>query len=454
MWNKAGVKPPDLEDLGDEVCSTAGIKVLGSPVGGREFCAQVLDQRFAEERRLYETWHAVKDMQCAWQLVVQCAVPRANHTLRTVPPSHSAEYAAKHDTELWQAATKVIGAAVDEKEDAAANDIATLPMRLGGLGIRSAARTAPAAYWASWADALPMLRARLPRVAAKAAELLDAATDSGTCLDEVRGAAATLEREGFHNLPSFTNLVNGGKPTSAEDTDRGEWANGWQYFAAATREHHFRQTRVMPALSDSRKALLRSHSGRHASAALMGAPTSRLFELGAAEFRTLVLERLQLPLPLTEARCEGCGTQLDTRGVHRAACMRTGRVQVRAKPLERAMATVCREAGATVRSRARTRDLNVFADLADERRIDVLADGLPCRGGRQLAIDVTIRAPLAADGTPKLRAATEDGAAAAAARKDKEATYPDLIRAKRCELVVAAIETGGQRNQGDRRLRP
>ena len=85
------------------------------------------------------------------------------------------------------------------------------------------------------------------------------------------------------------------------------------------------------ALSDSRKALLRSHSGRHASAALMGAPTSRLFELSAAEFRTLVLERLQLPLPLTEARCEGCGARLDTRGVHRAACMRAGRVQVRGK---------------------------------------------------------------------------------------------------------------------------
>ena len=55
---------------------------------------------------------------------------------------------ARHGT--WQAATKVIGAAVDEKEGAAANDIATLPMRLGGLGIRSAARTAPVAYWASW----------------------------------------------------------------------------------------------------------------------------------------------------------------------------------------------------------------------------------------------------------------------------------------------------------------
>ena len=38
-----------------------------------------------------------------------------------------------------------------------AGQLATLPMRLGGAGLRSAERTAPAAYWASVADALPRL---------------------------------------------------------------------------------------------------------------------------------------------------------------------------------------------------------------------------------------------------------------------------------------------------------
>ena len=45
---------------------------------------------------------------------------------------------------------------------------ARLPLRLGGLGLRSATRTAFAAYWASWADALPMLKARLPQLVARA----------------------------------------------------------------------------------------------------------------------------------------------------------------------------------------------------------------------------------------------------------------------------------------------
>ena len=34
----------------------------------------------------------------------------------------------------------------------------------GGLGLRSASRKAPAAFWASWADALHMIDQRLPRV--------------------------------------------------------------------------------------------------------------------------------------------------------------------------------------------------------------------------------------------------------------------------------------------------
>ena len=36
-------------------------------------------------------------------------------------------------------------------------DIATLPMSLGGLGVRSALRTSKAVRWASWADCLPMI---------------------------------------------------------------------------------------------------------------------------------------------------------------------------------------------------------------------------------------------------------------------------------------------------------
>ena len=64
-------------------------------------------------------------------------------------------------------------------------------------------------------------------------------------------------------------------------------------------------------------------------------------------FRTLLLERMRLPLQITEARCE-CGSQLDKLGRHRGACPRSGRLRSRALPIERTLARVCREAGASV----------------------------------------------------------------------------------------------------------
>ena len=51
-----------------------------------------------------------------------------------------------------------------EGQHQVAKILAILPMRLGGLGLRSAQRLAQAAYWASWADAFPMISERLPAV--------------------------------------------------------------------------------------------------------------------------------------------------------------------------------------------------------------------------------------------------------------------------------------------------
>jgi len=40
--------------------------------------------------------------------------------------------------------------------------VASLPARLGGLGLKSAVRTSQAAYVAPWADALGVLGAKVP----------------------------------------------------------------------------------------------------------------------------------------------------------------------------------------------------------------------------------------------------------------------------------------------------
>ena len=64
----------------------------------------------------------------------------------------------------------------------------------------------------------------------------------------------------------------------------------------------------------------------------------------------------------------------------------------------RAAAQVCREAGARVASNVMLRDRNLDVPLADARRIEVLANGLPLYQGAQVAVDTTLVSPVSRDG--------------------------------------------------------
>ena len=145
--------------------------------------------------------------------------------------------------------------------------------------------------------------------------------------------------------------------------------------------------------------------------------------------------------------CEGCGLPLDRFGEHFAACMRTGRVQARARAAERVWELVLREAGATTYFQKLLRETTVPSEPTDMRRIDVLATGLPCFHGRPLFCDVTVRSPLSAVGAPHGRAASEDGFVLKRAEVDKRNTYHDIAEASMAELVVLACEVGGRWNR-------
>ena len=79
------------------------------------------------------------------------------------------------------------------------------------------------------------------------------------------------------------------------------WQHGWQYYASSASEHHFRENVVLAQSHASDHAHLRSHSGPGAGAVLHGAPSGLEFQVQLFLFRTLVLERLRLPLLLTDA---------------------------------------------------------------------------------------------------------------------------------------------------------
>ena len=82
-------------------------------------------------------------------------------------------------------------------------------------------------------------------------------------------------------------------------------------------------------------------------------------------------------------------------------------------------------------------DMNLPVERLDDRRLEVVANGLLFWNGAQVAVDTTLVSPLSSSG----RVA---GAALGEARRRKERTYPELLRYQRCRLVVLAIEVGGR----------
>ena len=145
-----------------------GIKVLGTPLGQPDFVAAQLEMLSAKHRTFVDRSPVVDDLQCAWLLVVHCACARANHIARVVELQTAEAFCLRHDNGLWQRVCNNLRISPDE--EAVVVQAASMPMVLGDNGLRSAHRVGAPAYWASWADSLPVIARRHLRVAAQLVE--------------------------------------------------------------------------------------------------------------------------------------------------------------------------------------------------------------------------------------------------------------------------------------------
>ena len=240
-------------------------------------------------------------------------------------------------------------------------------------------------------------------------------------------------------VPAWRAILNSEPGNAQDDEPALDLLCGWQRLASRAVDDFLDRAHGRE-LSPGNAALLDSQCGPFAARVLTVRPTSPELTLPASLFRTLLLRRLRLPLPLSPAFC-CCRQRLDVYGDHAAACPRSGLLRARGMPLERAAARVCREAGATVTLNTFVRDLNVDATRTDDRRIEVIANGMPLWGGAQSAVDTTLVSALTAAGAPRRHAGT---AALRVDRQAKERTYPELRQSRRCRLVVLGIECAGR----------
>ena len=88
--------------------------------------------------------------------------------------------------------------------------------------------------------------------------------------------------------------------------------------------------------------------GRFSTRALTTMLFDIFFLMQPSRFHVMLLRRLRIPV-LTDSRvCDGCGAFVDAFGDYYACCIRTGRIQARARPVERPWKKILHEIVAIV----------------------------------------------------------------------------------------------------------
>ena len=166
MWNQLGVEAPVCAGSRSGAHLRTGHSRPGWSSGHPDFVRSHLQKTAGEHQTLLEMIPLLPDVQSAWMMLSHCASAGANCHLRVIRPELALQFATTHDQHLWGCLCQILGISTSAAH-ATAKASATLPLALGGLGLRSAVRTSRSAYWASLADCLPMIARRHPVVAAQ-----------------------------------------------------------------------------------------------------------------------------------------------------------------------------------------------------------------------------------------------------------------------------------------------
>jgi hypothetical protein len=142
--------PPDfnISDLGIPEIKDDGFILLGAPVGLPAFCIQAVKNRVGKCASLMDKLHTLEDTQIQFGLLRSCfGFPKFPHCLRSCDPNTMKDAYEAFDESQCRAVSDCIGAQVCVDDNQWLQ--ASLPVSMGGLGIRSAVAHSSAAFVAS-----------------------------------------------------------------------------------------------------------------------------------------------------------------------------------------------------------------------------------------------------------------------------------------------------------------
>jgi hypothetical protein len=160
----AGIPPP-LQLPPDLDRPAQGILALGVPIGSAAHIHDVVGAKLQIFVQQLSTLPMLRDLQVALALLTRVFVQRPSYLMRTVVPAPDfLAQLGEFDAQILQTLEELIGPGSFQGE---AGELAwmqaSLPTSLGGLGARSTARAAPAAFLGSWAVVGSLLGQRFLR---------------------------------------------------------------------------------------------------------------------------------------------------------------------------------------------------------------------------------------------------------------------------------------------------
>eukprot|EP00731_Ephydatia_muelleri_P031367 Em0022g881a len=281
-----------------EYCQDQDFEILGAPIGSHDFCTAFIERKRKEANQLLSLLPKLCDPQSAIALLRVCAsFCRLAHLARSIPPTiASLEAFAKFDDEVLHC----LECSVEIELTPRACNQAKLGLKYGGLGLRSLAMHAQAAYIASLSTSLtPIQPSELTMQ--RLCDAIMVFNGKVACCEQLSVEEVLATSQHQHKLSSaiekagFLSLLYG---TSTVD-----------------------------------KARLLTISAPQAHAWLRAQPSPKLgLDLLPNEVQALVKWWLRLPVFTDADACPHCSQTLDIHGHHALICHAGGDVSHKAQP--------------------------------------------------------------------------------------------------------------------------
>ena len=412
VWSPLdGVIDPQQDPLHrgiPKVRASDGIVVLGAPVGYSGFIKEKLECRVEKIREVVELLPLLKDPHTEYVLLRSClSLPKIMFMLRAVNTTEHQEPLCHFDSIIRGALSKILGSPLTDVQWSQAS----LPVAMGGLGLRAAVDHAPVAHATSLLAAQPLL-------------------------DGLLG-----EDEQEMSLPQ--SLLDAISAKIGEDTTVTTLTGVTQKHASLKvdlRNQSLLQQHISEEGEVREIARLASLGLPHAGSWLSVVPSPALgLHLRPAEFIPVVKYRLGVPVYSSAGLCPACSSPSDRMGDHSLGCRSTSDRIARHNMLR----DVLFETAAS-------------ADLAPSREEKHLLPGTVARpgdvtirrwvNGKDGAIDVTVTGPLCP--TNVAGAAANAGASLLKAYERKIKDTAEACRLQGLVLLPFAMETLGGLHPG------